>query len=219
MTHDIIEHPPRPTFPATDFASAGDPPPPLPSRWNETDKHNSLELFANGLEAKLSNPPRRSGEEAGCVRADRPIPRQTGIYYFEVEILGSTRGAPTGRFVHDFNFWHPNVEALIAHVRDLSYLLICLCFYSAIGIGFQASTAALTRMPGWEPSSWAYHGDDGQIYASRDQGKPYAAKYGKGDTIGCGINFRLRTAFFTRNGAVLRKYTLSESTVGRTLLT
>jgi hypothetical protein len=55
-------------------------------------------------------------------------------------------------------------------------------------------------MPGWEPNSWAYHGDDGQVYFTRDQGKPYGTKYGRGDTIGCGINFKSNTAFFTKNG-------------------
>jgi hypothetical protein len=99
MTHDIVEHPPRLMFPATEFTSAGDPPQPLPTRWADGDKHISLELFSNGLEAKMSNPPRRGGEEAGAVRADHPIPRQAGIYYFEIEILGSARGAPTGRSV------------------------------------------------------------------------------------------------------------------------
>jgi len=72
-----------------------------------------------------------------------------------------------------------------------------------MGIGFAGQNTTLTRLPGWEANSWAYHGDDGQIYAARDTGKPYREKFGPGDTVGCGINFRTGIAFFTRNGAYL----------------
>jgi hypothetical protein len=36
-------------------------------------------------------------------------------------------------------------------------------------------------------------------------GKPYAAQFGAGDTVGCLINFRLNHALFTKNGQELRK--------------
>lgn len=167
MTHDIIEHPPRPVYLANPPASTEDAPQPLPSKWNESDKHAALELSADGREARILTSIRRGAEEAGLVRADHPIPLQAGIYYFEIEIHGITRGAPVG---------------------------------STIGIGFQGKDCVLNRLPGWEPNSWGYHGDDGQIYQVRAEGKPYGPKYGKGDVVGCGINFKTRTAFFTRNG-------------------
>ena len=72
-----------------------------------------------------------------------------------------------------------------------------------IGVGFSGSKVALSRIPGWEPDSFAYHGDDGQIFNNTTSGKNYGPKFGTLDVIGCGINFRTNTAFFTKNGHML----------------
>jgi len=69
-----------------------------------------------------------------------------------------------------------------------------------IAVGFSGAKVALSRIPGWEPDSFAYHGDDGQVFSNTTSGKDYAEKFGTLDVIGCGINFRTNTAFFTRNG-------------------
>lgn len=62
-------------------------------------------------------------------------------------------------------------------------------------------------MPGWYNAtapSFAYHGDDGRLYANSNQSlKEYAGSYGKGDTIGCGVIYNDSvegTIFYTRNG-------------------
>jgi hypothetical protein len=74
-----------------------------------------------------------------------------------------------------------------------------------IGVGFSGPKVALSRIPGWEPDSFAYHGDDGQIFNNTTSGKNYGPKFGTLDVIGCGINFRTNTAFFTKNGHMLGK--------------
>lgn len=58
-------------------------------------------------------------------------------------------------------------------------------------------------MPGWEPESWAYHGDDGHSFCQSATGKAYGHKFGLSDVIGCGVNFKQGTAFFTRNGVYI----------------
>lgn len=73
-------------------------------------------------------------------------------------------------------------------------------FRRYIGIGFSGPKVPLNRLPGWEPDSWAYHGDDGLMFCCTSQGKDYGPKYSTMDTIGCGINFRTGCAFFTKNG-------------------
>jgi hypothetical protein len=73
-----------------------------------------------------------------------------------------------------------------------------------IGIGFTGPKVPLHRIPGWEPDSYAYHGDDGNTFSNSPHGKAYGDKFGTLDVIGCGVNFRTNTAFFTKNGQKLR---------------
>ena len=77
-----------------------------------------------------------------------------------------------------------------------------------IGVGFSAAHASLEKLPGWEPESWAYHGDDGKSFCCQSQGKPYGPTFTSGDVIGCGVNFMTGTGFFTKNGVHLGKYRL-----------
>lgn len=72
-----------------------------------------------------------------------------------------------------------------------------------IGIGFSGPKVNLNRLPGWESESWAYHGDDGFSFACTASGKHYGPKFSTMDVIGCGVNFRTNTAFFTKNGNYL----------------
>lgn len=72
-----------------------------------------------------------------------------------------------------------------------------------IGLGFSSYTVSLTRLPGWEAESWAYHGDDGNSFCCQNGGRDYGPKFSTRDVIGCGINFRTGCAFFTKNGVNL----------------
>jgi len=73
----------------------------------------------------------------------------------------------------------------------------------AIGLSTK-SFRCHTRMPGWDEHSYGYHGDDGGIFhASGDMLKRFGPSFGKGDTIGCGIDFLAGAIFFTLNGKFL----------------
>lgn len=78
------------------------------------------------------------------------------------------------------------------------------CCRAPIAIGFASKDSSLARAPGWEPESWAYHGDDGNCFSGHSSGKPYEKPFGAGDVVGCLVNFRLGHALFTRNGQELR---------------
>lgn len=78
MTYDIIEHhPPR----------EEDNLMPLPSKWNDADKCPELDLSHEALEVRYKGQGNKHDHEAAAVRADHPMPRQCGIYYFEVTVL------------------------------------------------------------------------------------------------------------------------------------
>ncbi|KAF8953208.1 Ran-binding protein 9 [Entomortierella lignicola] len=72
-----------------------------------------------------------------------------------------------------------------------------------IGIGVCNATVDLNRLPGWEPQSWGYHGDDGNSFEGCGNGRPFGPVFTTGDVIGCGVNFRDMTLFFTKNGVHL----------------
>ncbi|EOA91420.1 hypothetical protein ACJQWK_03343 [Exserohilum turcicum] len=157
LTHEIIERAP---------VLVDEPVAPWPTRWNEGDRFSQLELEDNGRMAKFSGT-QKTHDEAAAVRADFPMPRQCGVYYYEITVISKGKD---GRM---------------------------------IGIGFSGPKVALSRIPGWEPDSYAYHGDDGQVFSNTTSGKSYGPKFGTLDVIGCGINFRTNTAFFTKNGHML----------------
>ncbi|KAG9986504.1 SPRY-domain-containing protein, partial [Aureobasidium melanogenum] len=137
----------------------------LPTSWSDIDKWPGLELSAGGTEVKFTGSTKTS-DEAAAIRSDHPMPKEVGIYYFEVTVL--SRGK----------------EGLI-------------------GIGFSGPKASLNRLPGWEPESWAYHGDDGFSFSCTASGKPYGPKFAAWDVVGCGVNFETGSAFFTKNGVYL----------------
>ncbi|KAL8903112.1 MAG: hypothetical protein Q9171_007514, partial [Xanthocarpia ochracea] len=69
-----------------------------------------------------------------------------------------------------------------------------------IGIGFSGPKVSLEKLPGWEPESWGWHGDDGNTFCCQMTGKRYGPTFTTNDVVGCGINFITGSAFFTKNG-------------------
>jgi hypothetical protein len=82
MTYDIIEK---------EIPGKEEKLQPLPSRWNDSDKYAGLDLLNDGLEVRYMGLPNKHDHEAAAVRADHPMPRQCGIYYFEVTILAKPK--------------------------------------------------------------------------------------------------------------------------------
>ncbi|KAG0188374.1 hypothetical protein DFQ28_004950 [Apophysomyces sp. BC1034] len=72
-------------------------------------------------------------------------------------------------------------------------------------IGFCWSSHVLGQQPGTgrEERAWGYHASDGHIYFGSNASKSYGPTFGTGDVIGCGVDFRDMTAFYTKNGVHL----------------
>jgi len=83
-----------------------------------------------------------------------------------------------------------------------------------VAIGLSTADFPLHRfMPGWTSDSYGYHSDDGGLFHGRGQMlHPYGPKFGPGDVVGCGVNYRPKKKdgvadgadiFFTLNGKLL----------------
>lgn len=134
----------------------------LPQHFNTSDKSQYLSVTTDGLQVFYAGPG-NNDTHAGSIRTDHPIPRQCGIYYFEILIDNRGRNG-------------------------------------YIGIGLSAGSTDLDKLPGWEKTTWGYHGDDGHAFACSGIGKAYGPTFTTGDTIGCIINFFSNTISFTKNG-------------------
>lgn len=72
-----------------------------------------------------------------------------------------------------------------------------------IAIGFCEQSVELNKLPGCGNNSWGYHSDDGNFFDSSEVEEPYGPEFKTGDTIGCCLNFRNHTVFYTKNGVNL----------------
>lgn len=144
----------------------------LPSAWvPHTAIAGVVEVNDNGLEIV-----HESGTQC-TISTDKPLPAGLDRYYFEVTSRNLTddKDQPENPFM---------------------------------AIGFCTLGARYYDFPGWEPKrnfpsgrSWAYHGDDGALYAGKSySAQSYSEPYGPGDTIGCGVDLDARKLWFTKNG-------------------
>ncbi|KAK9470433.1 CTLH/CRA C-terminal to lish motif domain-containing protein [Dipodascopsis tothii] len=157
-------------------ATAGSAVLPLPGAWSAADVAAQITV-AGGVDAEYKATAGKSGDsDAAAVRADHAIPREAGVFYFEVEVLarGKDRYAGGGR-----------------------------ADGSAIAIGLATATASLAKMPGWTADTWGYSAADGHVFEGKNIGKAYGPQYTAGDTVGCAVNFRTGAVFFTKNGFAL----------------
>lgn len=68
---------------------------PLPSRFNADDRMEGLEILADGHEMRFIGVT-KTQDEAASIRADYPMPRECGLYYYEITVLSRTKDAFIG---------------------------------------------------------------------------------------------------------------------------
>jgi len=78
-----------------------------------------------------------------------------------------------------------------------------------ISVGLSTLSSKLeSNMPGWDEHSYGYHGDDGRTFhrGKRSSDEMALPVFGRGDTIGCGIEYRSNGGqiFFVKNGSLLK---------------
>lgn len=78
LAHEIVER--VPSFVEESIVS-------WPTGWDERDKYPQMEVDEDGRLAKFAGAGKSGHDEAAAIRADHPMPRQCGIYYYEVTVV------------------------------------------------------------------------------------------------------------------------------------
>ena len=120
-----------------------------------------------------ANPPAGPGnefEDAASVRADHPVPADSGLYYFEVTVVNKGRDGFIGQLT------------LLPLPRMSSW--VCSRLQDSLaGVGFSTADVKLERLPGWELHSYGYHGNDGMAFKSCATGNQYGPKWTAGGQV------------------------------------
>ncbi|KAL7796630.1 ankyrin repeat-containing domain protein [Trichoderma ceciliae] len=153
----------------------------IPTGWHPDDLSPALICSPDRRSLIVSNTvqsPNDFSQPVGLARADHPMwPQKDRVYYFEVTI---------------------DHEGTINDESKGS---------QRYAIGFCDERTALGGVQlGWQKKSWGYHGGDGKIFhpsISSEGSSPFGSAYGKGDVIGCGVNFEKDVAFYTLNGKII----------------
>ncbi|RIB29913.1 concanavalin A-like lectin/glucanase domain-containing protein, partial [Gigaspora rosea] len=75
--------------------------------------------------------------------------------------------------------------------------------HKTIGIGFCEKDVDLNSVHGCEDGYWGYHGGDDTYFRCSGRSNTYEPLFSTGDTIGCWLNFKNSTVFYTKNGISL----------------
>ncbi|KAF2874322.1 ankyrin repeat-containing domain protein [Massariosphaeria phaeospora] len=72
-------------------------------------------------------------------------------------------------------------------------------------IGFCEQDVGTAISLGKHCSTWGYYGTNGKVSTGHESDTDYGEPCNTGDVIGCGVNFVYHTAFYTKNGKVIRR--------------
>lgn len=126
-----------------------------------------------------------------CISKDGTLCRTPRLMsYFEVHILN-----PDGRLPEEDT-------ATTASSSQGSDSHSSRRITECIAIGMTAQSFDVTKsLPGWAPDSFGYHGEDGSLFYNQTQDiRQRGSRFGVGDVVGCGVDYRTSRLFVTRNG-------------------
>lgn len=160
-------------------------PAPRPTSWAELPGDGSLQAASNGLE---------------LIHAALLDPERPKALHIEADGARHSSGATCARA-------DAPMPVPTGGIHYFESTILAIAPGGIVALGFCGQQNSLQKLPGWEPASYAYHGDSGHVFTARTSG---GREYGPGfmdvgDVVGCGVYHRLgeRTAFFTKNGVEL----------------
>lgn len=130
----------------------------------------ALRAVAESAEGPVGSryPPLIGGSGSTSAAAQRFCAELQLVHYFEVTILFAPE-----------ELRRAQMEANLAHRRPCVAVGMCTHRFPLV-----------SKMPGWDRHSFAYHGDDGCKFHDSNLGERYGPPFGEGDVIGCGVRLR-----------------------------
>ncbi|RIB03913.1 concanavalin A-like lectin/glucanase domain-containing protein [Gigaspora rosea] len=145
-------------------------------------------MYTNNALISILNPSRSKNNEDSVIRTTNPIPLQCKLFYFEIDIINDGKIEDDDNEDDEYEYDNEDEKNGI------------------IAIGFCTKSAELNKLPGCGKDSWGYHSDDGNFFDCSEIEEPYGPTFKTGDTIGCCLDFRNNTVFYTKNGINLGNY-------------
>lgn len=202
---------------------------PLPHAW-DAQSSNSMMVSSDGSNQLKPNPslegfPRRSDSIVGSgfsvsyssysakfeyvsARANNSIlSKKTAIFYYEIRVLSVT-SSQSGqncnikvgfKDLSKFQAGSASPSRTDLHAGDPVSINRQSASIMRSTVESSSTTSTKSRGDGFDKGSFGYCGQDGYI-TDGTQYKIYGKQYGRGDVIGCGVNFVDGTIFFTKNG-------------------
>jgi hypothetical protein len=110
------------------------------------------------------------------------------VAYFEITIVDNSKNVTFQESEED----EPSVGIGLSLPQPCLYPVRCNC------------GGRCGYMPGWDSLSYGYHSDTGSIYHNSKRSlRRVGPTFGRGDTVGCGVDYSRGNIFFTLNGKLL----------------
>jgi hypothetical protein len=125
--------------------------------------------------------PGHQDADAASVRTNIPISQSTGLFFYEVTIMSKGRHGYIGAaaFLPADLLFCSCTRAQVSTSSGIWHYLQNHVSHPA-GVGFCIADFQADRLPGWEPHSYGYHGDDGHAFQGSGKGRAYGPTYTTG---------------------------------------
>ncbi|CAG2236821.1 ISWI [Mytilus edulis] len=127
------------------------------------------------------------------ISRDLKTSHETGLLCYEPKSTSS----PVAQFI--------GVECFSENIKKFSYKIIHEGKSRFIGIGVAPRDYAPNRMPGWNPTSYGYHADDGGIYTGKSSSNTKFARCYKGDIMSVYCDTESKDIKFYKNDKMIYK--------------
>ncbi|VDI30258.1 Hypothetical predicted protein [Mytilus galloprovincialis] len=156
-------------------------------------KHGDCRIIGKGGELDMTAIKESKVVYQPIISRDLKTSHETGLLCYEPKSTSS----PVAQFI--------GVECFSENIKKFSYKIIHEGKSRFIGIGVAPRDYAPNRMPGWNPTSYGYHADDGGIYTGKSSSNTKFARCYKGDIMSVYCDTEAKDIKFYKNDKMIYK--------------